>query len=379
MNLQGHNYSILQPQMKPLKAKIISIGILRAIGVVVGVLMVLWLLYTIQSVIVYLAVAAVLSLVGRPIVKFLRYSLKFSPTWASVVTILLLIMIIMGVLALFIPVVIDQSQHLSQINFDDVKVNINRLYGEIAAYFGINKMTIIQGVQQADFVKNFDFGIIPTFLNSILGNLGAAGIGIFAIIFITFFFLKDNRLLINSLLVFARRGNEGKFLRVFEKIKYLLSRYFIGLIIQVFTMFVLYAIILLSFGIDNALAIALFCAVLNLVPYIGPLVGGGVMLLLVTSSNINMDFRTVILPKLFWIFICYGAAQMVDNFIIQPFVFGNSVKSHPLEIFLAIIIAGLLFGVFGMILAVPVYTALKVISKEFLSEYKIVQKLTQDL
>ncbi len=365
--------------MKPLKAKIISNGILRAIGIIVGILFVLWFLYMVQSVLVYLAVAAVLSLVGRPVVKFLRYSFKFSPTWASVVTIIILLLIITGIFALFIPVVIDQSQHLSSIDFNEVKENINRLYGEIATYFGIDKMTIIQGVQNADFVRNFDFGIIPTFLNSIIGNLGAAAIGIFAIVFITFFFLKDNRLLVNSLLVFAKRGNEGKFLRVFEKIKYLLSRYFIGLIIQVFTMFVLYAIILLSFRIENAMAIALFCAVLNLVPYIGPLVGGGVMLLLATSSNIEMDFRTIILPKLIWISICYGAAQLVDNFIIQPFVFGNSVKSHPLEIFLAIIIAGLLFGVFGMILAVPTYTALKVISKEFLSEYKIVQKLTQDL
>lgn len=379
MNLQDHNYSILHITMKPLNAKIISIGILRAIGVIVGILLILWLLYTIQSVLIYLTVAAVLSLVGRPLVKFLRYSLKFSPTWSSVVTILILLMIILGILALFIPVVIDQSQHLGQIDFEDLKININRLYGEVASYFGIDKTTIIQGVQQADFVKNFDFGIVPTFLNSIIGNLGAAGVGMFAIIFITFFFLKDNRLLVNSLLVFAKRGDEGKFLRVFEKIKYLLSRYFIGLVIQVFTMFVLYAIILLSFRIENAMAIALFCAVLNLVPYIGPLVGGVVMLSLVTSSNIEMDFRSVILPKLFWISICYAAAQMIDNFILQPFVFGNSVKSHPLEIFLAIIIAGLLFGVFGMILAVPAYTAIKVISKEFLSEYKIVQKLTQDL
>lgn len=365
--------------MNQLKAKTISIGILRAIGIIVGILIVLWLLYMIQSVLVYIAVAAVLSLIGRPLVKFLRNKLKFSPTWAAVVTIVMLVMGILGILALFIPVVIDQSQHLSQIDFEEVKININRLYGEVASYFGIDKMTIIQGVQESEFVKNFDFGIIPTFLNGIVGNLGAAAIGIFAIIFITFFFLKDTKLLTNSLLAFSKRGSEDKFLRVFEKIKYLLSRYFIGLIIQVFTMFVLYSIILLSFSIENALAIALFCAVLNLVPYIGPLVGGIVMLLLATSSNIEMDFKTIILPKLFWISICYGAAQLIDNFILQPFVFGNSVKSHPLEIFLAIVIAGLLFGVFGMILAVPVYTTIKVISKESLSEYKIVQKLTQDL
>ena len=71
--------------------------------------------------------------------------------------------------------------------------------------------------------------------------------------------------------------------------------------------------------------------------------------------------------------------QLIDNFFSQPFIFSNSVKSHPLEIFLVIIIAGLLFGVVGMIVAVPGYTAIKVILKEFLAENQIVKRLTKNL
>ena len=71
--------------------------------------------------------------------------------------------------------------------------------------------------------------------------------------------------------------------------------------------------------------------------------------------------------------------QLVDNFFSQPFIFSNSVKSHPLEIFLVIIVAGLLFGVVGMIIAVPGYTAIKVILKEFLSENEMVKRLTKNL
>ena len=69
----------------------------------------------------------------------------------------------------------------------------------------------------------------------------------------------------------------------------------------------------------------------------------------------------------------------MDNFISQPVIFSKSVKSHPLEIFLVILIAGILFGVIGLIVAVPAYTAIKVILKEFLSENKVVKKLTKDL
>ena len=77
--------------------------------------------------------------------------------------------------------------------------------------------------------------------------------------------------------------------------------------------------------------------------------------------------------------IFYFIAQMIDNFVSQPIIFSKTTKSHPLEIFLVIIIGGLLLGPVGMIVAVPTYTALKVILKEFLSDNKIVKSLTKDL
>ncbi|MCB0458603.1 MAG: AI-2E family transporter, partial [Flavobacteriaceae bacterium] len=125
--------------------------------------------------------------------------------------------------------------------------------------------------------------------------------------------------------------------------------------------------------------IAFLCALLNLIPYIGPLIGGVLMLTLTMTSNLELDFQTEILPKTIYVLIGYIIAQLVDNFFSQPFIFSQSVKSHPLEIFLIIIIGGLLFGVVGMIVAVPVYTALKVILKEFLADNKIVKSLTKDL
>jgi predicted PurR-regulated permease PerM len=112
---------------------------------------------------------------------------------------------------------------------------------------------------------------------------------------------------------------------------------------------------------------------------VGPLISGFLMLLLTMSSNLGESFSDVILPKTIYVMIGFIFAQLVDNFFSQPFIFSKSVKSHPLEIFLVIIIAGILFGIVGMIVAVPAYTALKVVLKEFLSEYNVVQKLTKNL
>jgi predicted PurR-regulated permease PerM len=103
------------------------------------------------------------------------------------------------------------------------------------------------------------------------------------------------------------------------------------------------------------------------------------MLFLTMSSNLGLDFQSEILPKSIYVLIGYIFAQLIDNFVSQPVIFSKSVKSHPLEIFLTIIIGGILFGVSGMILAVPTYTALKVILKAFLSDNKIVKSLTKEL
>ena len=103
------------------------------------------------------------------------------------------------------------------------------------------------------------------------------------------------------------------------------------------------------------------------------------MLLLVMTNNLADSFNAVIVPNLMYTLLIIVIAQLIDNFFSQPFIFSKSVKSHPLEIFLIIIIAGLLFGVVGMIVAIPSYTAIKVILKEFLSDNPIVKKLTQGL
>jgi predicted PurR-regulated permease PerM len=144
-------------------------------------------------------------------------------------------------------------------------------------------------------------------------------------------------------------------------------------------LFILYTIILLIFGIHNAIVIAFLCALLNLIPYVGPMIGAVLMFILSMTSNIGQDFQSVILPTTIYVMIGYLIAQLVDNFASQPIIFSKTTKSHPLEIFLVIIIGGLLFGVVGMITAIPLYTALKVILKEFLSENKIVKSITKDI
>ncbi|MDT0690205.1 AI-2E family transporter [Salegentibacter sp. F188] len=362
-----------------MNSKELSYGILRAAGIMLGIILLLYFLYEIQSVLVYIAIAGVISLIGRPVVIFLKHKLKIPNQMAVVLVLLMVLSFFIGVVFVFVPIVIEQSQHLGQIDMEAFRSDLNDLNTQINSYLGIEEINIIEGLKESEFVRNFDITAIPKFLNNVFGILGAALIAIFSIIFISFFLLKDSKLMINSILVFANQGDEGKFQRVFNKIKILLSRYFVGLTMQVSVLFILYTILLSVFEIRNPIAIAFICATLNLVPYLGPLMAGILMALFVISSYLGADFTVIILPRLIYVMMGYGICQLIDNFISQPLIFGASVRSHPLEIFLIILISGLLFGITGMVVAVPFYTAIKVIAKESLSEYKIVKRLTRDL
>ena len=138
-------------------------------------------------------------------------------------------------------------------------------------------------------------------------------------------------------------------------------------------------IVLLIFGIDNAFVIAFLCAVLNIIPYIGPLIASVLAAILTMINNLGGDFQSEILPTTIYVLVGFWIVQLIDNNFSQPYIFSSSVNSHPLEIFLVILIAGFLFGIMGMIIAVPLYTILKVVGKEFLPENKMVQMLTKNI
>ncbi|WP_340063219.1 AI-2E family transporter [Ascidiimonas aurantiaca] len=360
-------------------SKVISNGILRAFAILAGVALLALFLFEVRAVIAYIAIAAVISLLGRPIVLFLRNKLKIKNTIAVILTMIVMIGFLIGLASMFIPLIIRQGKNLSLLDINELQSNLEDLYREISDYFAINDIDLQQKLQETDWFSKLDLSAIPDLLNSVAGTLGSLSAGIFSVLFISFFFLKDSKLFEQGILVFVPESDEGKLKNTFEKIKDLLSRYFAGLLLQILILFVIYTVVLLFFGIKNAVVIAFLCALLNLIPYIGPIIGGALMVILTMSSNLGASFSEVILPKTIYVFIGFLIGQLVDNIFSQPYIFSNSVRSHPLEIFLIIIIAGILFGPVGMMIAIPGYTTIKVMLKAFLADNKIVRSLTKNI
>lgn len=362
-----------------LTSKSIANGILRAVGVLALIFLTGYFLFQIQTVLIYLIISLILTLIGNPILNFFNKRLKFNHLFATIITLFLFLLIIVGFIMLFIPIILDQGENLSLLNTVAIERSVLELITKITIFLESHHIDSAKVIKDANITSKLNFAFLPNFFNSLLNTVSSFGMGLASVLFITFFFLKDQALFVSGARKLIPDSHETQILNSLHKINVLLSRYFIGLLIQLFIVFVLYLIVLLIFGIENAFVIAFLCAVLNIVPYVGPLIASILAAVLTMLNNLGSDFQTVILPTTIYVLIGFWIVQVIDNNVSQPLIFSKTVSSHPLEIFLVILIAGFLFGIIGMIIAVPLYTILKVIAKEFFPENVVVKVLTKNI
>lgn len=360
-------------------SKTISFGILKAIGIIAIIALILYFIVQIQSVLIYLVVSLILTLIANPIVEFLKTKLKFRNTLAVTFTMILLIAIFSGLIMMFVPLIVSQGENLSLLDTVSIEKNVIQIIDKLNVFLLSYNIDAVNMLKEANVTSKINFNIIPSFLNAFLGTLSSFGMGLASVLFITFFFLKDKVMFLSGIKRILPDNHQDKILNSLTKINQMLSRYFIGLIIQLSIVFVLYLIVLLVFGIENAFIIAFLCAILNIIPYVGPLIGSVLAGALTMMSHLGNDFQTDILPTTLYVLIGFWIVQIIDNNLSQPLIFSKSLNSHPLEIFLIILICGFLFGITGMIIAVPTYTMIKVIAKEFFPENIIIKTVTKDL
>ncbi len=359
-----------------MKPKELTRAIVQAFIIIVLLIGLYQVVLSIQSVLSYILIAAVVSLVGRPIAQLLK-KIKFGNTLSSVTTIAILMTTFFGIVSLLLPVIFEQAKNLSLLNVNAFEATATKLMNELSIYLLDYGVDLQSWVDRS--LAEVDYSFLPDTINTVLNGLSGFTIGVFSVIFISFFFLRDSGLLERMVMVFVADKNIKRVEKSIFSIKNLLSRYFIGLLVQITVLFIVYTLVLLIFGIPNAVTIALVCALLNIIPFLGPIIGTVLIVFLTMTSNLDASFASVTLPKTIYVLIGFTIGQLIDNFLTQPYVFSTSVKSHPLEIFIIILVGGLLFGPLGMIIAVPLYTALKVIFKEFYAHNKIVKALTKNI
>ena len=356
--------------------------------IAIAIILVGLIAWYLKTIVVYIIISVVLSLIGHPLVKLyskIRIRKKhLSPTLSSLFSLLTIIAIIIGLFSLFIPLIIEQARIVSKINPNEVvtafqqplqnleytlqKYQISSGNGESIQQIAASKLSSILGFQEISF-----------YAQRIIGVIGSIIAAFFSICFMTFFFMKDEQLIPNVILLLTPPKYIQAVKDVLKDTKLILTRYFIGILCDMAFVGILTAIGLSIFGLKNAMLIGLFAGILNVIPYIGPILGCGFALLIGISSNLNLDFYTQLIPLTGRIALTFLCVQLIDALFFQPLVISNTVKAHPLEIFIVILTAGTIGGITGMVIAIPVYTILRIIAKQFFSNFMIVQQITHNL
>ncbi len=357
--------------------------VLKIIFALAGIVLLIWFLIQIQTILAYLLVAWIVALIGRPIYNLfgrLHIRGRILPAGVrSILTMLIIFCAIGMVIAMFLPLIFFEIKHLSQLDTNDIRASVDPLITwlkDIGGRFNIESMRELDEAQILTYIYNsINFGAIPDMLNAVLGIFGNTLVAVFSVAFITFFFLKDRDMSTNLILYLVPASKEENMRRIVVNTRLTLSRYFLGLVMQITAVALCVFVGLSIVGVENALLIAFFSGLANLIPYLGPWIGALFGLFILVSNNIDASFAEVVKPKIYGLLIVYAITQMIDNYILQPTIFSNSIHAHPLEIFIVILIAGTLGGVIGMIVAVPLYAFFRIVFMELNREFRFLENI----
>ena len=313
-----------------------------------------------KNVLIYLVAAFVVSLIGRPFMQLLRkikIKGKSAPDWLlAVLTIVVILALLVLLISQIIPLVSKIIRDASAINESSYfgpnpieKINV----WLIGLFPGLDQNFNIATVAMEKIRDVVDFGKVGGIVGSVASMVTSLFVALFAIVFIAFFFLKEEGLFGRIICAFVPDKHELTMNKTMNEIKELLSRYFVGLLIEMLGVALIDFLglwIIARLDFSYAIGIAFIAGLLNVIPYVGPIIGEaigvliGIILKLGTGAGLDVNiwvFALIILAIML-------TAQLIDNFIYQPLIYSTSIKAHPLEIFIVLLMAGTIGGTIGM-------------------------------
>jgi predicted PurR-regulated permease PerM len=410
----------------------------------ISILIVGAIMYYFSEIVTYILIAWIISMIGAPVVVFLRKYL--GKNVAALITLGLFLIASIVLIWTFIPPLVNQVENLSKVDYNRVvtaleepirdwekwlikkklmidadtsssvsNIDIDSNTALPAYKVTIDSMILSGSGDQKNSVNiniylpekidnqaamkeeskkagedfftilksNINTYINPEKIRMMLGDsvsaFGNIMVGLFSIFFIGFFFLREQGLFDKIITSMVPGRYEQQTRQAVDETSRLLIRYFIGILIQVTLITLIVSLSLMLLGVKNALLIGFFAGIMNVIPYIGPLVATAIGVMITLSSHMELSFYDEMIPLIIKVLFVFMITRLIDDIILQPNIFSKSVKAHPLEIFIVVLIGAKVGGILGMVLAIPFYTAFRVIGKVFLSEFRVIQQLTKNM
>ena len=356
-----------------------------------GIIIVGAICWYFNSVIIYILAAVVVSLIAKPVMKLLqKIQIKGRklPDWfLAAFTLLVIVSLLLAVITMIIPIVSSIVKGISLSNIESAAgqisvplANLNEMLRN--AFPSLGSEFKIETALLTEIQKLYDVSKVSSIIGSATSFLSSFGVGLFSVVFIGFFFIKDDDTFTNIVTALVPDKHEKNAAAAISDIGYLLSRYFIGVMIEVTGVALINFLglwLIARLGINAALGLAFMTGILNIIPYVGPLLGGA----LGTILGLTLKYSSAVpigLDVSFWTFTIVLTAifcftQLIDNFLYQPVIYSTSIKAKPLEIFIVLLIVGHIGGPLAMIVAIPCYTVARVIAFRFFRRFKAIRRL----
>ena len=356
-----------------------------------GLAVVCALCWFFRSILAYILIAVVVSLIAKPLMGLLqkiRIKGRKAPDWLlAAFSIIIVLGVLISLLTSVIPIIGNIVKDISMVNIENAARGISAPLSEINDFLKnlipqLGPDFRVEVVLLNELQKLFDVSAFSSVLGSAASFITSLGIGLFSVVFIGFFFIKDDGLFTNIICALVPDRHEKTTQRAISDIGHLLSRYFIGVLIEIAGVALINFLGLLfitRLGFNAAIGIAVLTGIFNVIPYVGPLLGGamgtvlGLTLKYTSASPIGLDVNFWAFTAILIAIFCF--TQLVDNFLYQPVIYSTSIKSTPLEIFIVLLIVGHIGGPLAMIIAIPCYTVARVIAFRFFGHIKAISRL----
>lgn len=360
----------------------------RNIAIATGFIILALIVYFLSDLVAFVLIAWVISILGQPVMNFYYQYLRIGrwhagPSVCALLTIFTFILFLALIISIFVPLIISQANNLANMDYQEMAKTLEKPFAVVDNW--AHDWGLIPANQTATEKINYEVtrwfqpSRVTGFFSSLINTIGNVLFAFTAISFTAFFFLKDSKMFNEILMAIVPNEYEKKMRITLQEISRMLTRYFGGVFLEIVFVTLFVTITLTILGVKNALLIGIFAALMNVIPYVGPFIGAIFGVLITVSSNLDMDLYSQLLPQILKVVGTMMVMQWVDNLLVQPTIFSNSVNAHPLEIFLIIIIGAKVGGITGMVIAIPAYTTLRVVARSFLSQFKVIRKLTDSL
>lgn len=295
----------------------------------------------------------ILCWIAQPFVNKLR-KIGFSKTLSAFITLIIIFGVLILVISLIIPIFITQFTNLIK----DLPTLYDTLRNTINPFL-IDKLHLNNGMKSFQDVISSD--VITLFMKNIFNysistiqSIANIAITIGTVIVVSFFLIKDMDIFKERIIAFFSKNKKGnKRYKMLTDIDNMITSYVKGSIIDGIIVGILVFVVCTILGIKYSVVFGILTAILNLIPYIGAILSE--ILVTIYAFMTGGPVFAVIT------FISLLSVQIIDANILQPNIIAKSVNLHPVVVIGGLIVFNLIFGVFGMIIAMPTLATIKII------------------